>query len=155
MDEDAVRAAVGRWARRIGPCSVFDHDDARQEARLALLIAGERGHKTLAYNRIIDAMRALIPGFYQRSPLFKGGHLDPDESLVDDGLTPEQHLHAKQMLAVLDGLPEPARSDVYATLIEHKSLVEIGRQRNRTSMAIHKQLEVAHRAMLRAQQPAY
>lgn len=100
-------------------------------------------------------MRALIPGFYQRSPLFKGEHLEPDESLVDEGLTPEQHLHAKQMLAVLDALPEPARSDVHATLIGHHTVAEIATQRRRSIVAVYKQLAVAHRAMLRAQQPAY
>lgn len=109
MRDPRVEVAVSIWRRRVGQSSVFDDDDARQEAGIAIWRAGETGTSTLGYRRIIDAIRKLTPGWRQRKAMFVAQSDDDLESGKYEGVdpvTPERTLEARQLLALIDGMDE-------------------------------------------------
>lgn len=106
MSEPLVSATVNFWARRVGPRVVFDHDDARQEARIAVWQSEGRGAHV--YRRILDAMRKLIPGFkVGNQPIFEDEHPE-----AIDCMTPDLILQAKRRIERIETLPEPEKSIV-------------------------------------------
>lgn len=109
MRDPRVEVAVSIWRRRVGQSSVFDADDARQEAGIAIWRAGETGTSTLGYSRIIDAIRKLTPGWRQRNAMFVAQSDDDLESGKYEGVdpvTPERTLEARQLLALIDDMDE-------------------------------------------------
>ena len=68
--ERRARRAASNWARDSGywVFGKFDRDDAHQQARLALLSEPDLSIRAL-HNRIIDAVRVLVPGYRQRKIL--------------------------------------------------------------------------------------
>lgn len=69
MTEAVVQRAVSWWRHRHGSMAAFDGDDAAQEARIGLWQAST-DLQAVAYRRIVDAVRALHPGYQGRKPLF-------------------------------------------------------------------------------------
>lgn len=121
---NAVDSAVRHWRRRVGPCVVFDADDARQEAALACWQSG-KDMAVVGYRGILDAMRRLMPGFRQ--------HAQPVHEEIEDTRThddsPEAIVSAWQTLAAIErgevaqpepkpaqAAPEPEEDPAYAAL---------------------------------------
>jgi len=130
MRDARVEVAVSLWRRRVGQSSVFDADDARQEAHIAIWRAGETGTSTLGYSRILDAIRKLTPGWRQRRALFIAQSEDDLENGKHEGVdpvTPERLLEAKQTLARLGRLPEITQTCARMSMLGC-GLVEIGKE---------------------------
>ena len=68
--ERRARRAASNWSRdnAFWVFGKFDKDDAYQEARMALLSEPDLSIRGL-HHRIIDAVRALVPGYRQRKIL--------------------------------------------------------------------------------------
>lgn len=87
-------AAVALWARRVGPCAVFDRDDARQEAAIAAWHRPEDCAASI-YRDILDRLRTLIPGFRQGAQLFVD---TSDDDRRAYSVTPEAEASAIEMI---------------------------------------------------------
>jgi RNA polymerase sigma factor (sigma-70 family) len=124
MSDPRVEAAVGLWGRRIGPTAVFDRDDARQEATIALWLAGPAAASTAAYRRIIDAIRLLVPGFRARQQLV---FADAEHQEPAHDLTPEAIAMAREVCRRMSDLP-PRTREVVQLCVEGKSYAEIAAQ---------------------------
>lgn len=145
MSEALVGAAVNWWARRVGPRVVFDRDDARQEARIALWQAEKTGRGAHLYRRILDGMRKAIPGFRHREALVMVEEEHAPESWHED--TPDKALMAKQHLARIQRLPDAEREVVFAVMAGMTS-VEIAAQRNVTEVRVSQLLARACRRLV-------
>jgi hypothetical protein len=146
-DDARVRSAVRHWERRVGPCTVFDRDDARQEARIAIWKAGERGTSTAGYRQILDALRALVPGFRdQAQPQFVGLE-DYDEA---DDMTPERIAGARQMLRRMQELPDRIRITA-ERCFAGETCTEIAADMGVTTSEIYQRLKAAQLWLLAAQ----
>lgn len=108
---NAVDSAVRHWRRRIGPCVVFDADDARQEAALACWRSG-KDMATVGYRGIIDAMRRLMPGFRQHT---QPVHVEIEDTRTHED-TPEAIVSAQQIVRQIEALPDQQRVIVAAAL---------------------------------------
>ena len=107
--ERRARRAAANWARDKAHwvASKFDRDDAYQEARLALLTEPDLSIRGL-HNRILDAVRALVPGYRQRAILelpeaYALGRRRPDRS---DDAGPEDWAHAQESIKYIQADPE-------------------------------------------------
>ena len=108
---NAVDSAVSMWRRRVGPCSVFDADDARQEAAIACWQSG-KDMAVVGYRGILDAMRKLVPGFRQQDQIL----CSEVEDIRTHYDSPEAIVSARQIVDQIEGLPDQQRVIVAAAL---------------------------------------
>ena len=120
---NAVDSAVSQWKRRVGPCSVFDADDARQEAAIACWQSG-KDMAIVGYRGILTAMRRLVPGFRQRDQIMCA---EVEDTRTHDD-SPEAIMSAWQTIDAIErgvvvrdpepvqAAPEPEEDPAYAAL---------------------------------------
>lgn len=149
MSEEQVRSAVNWWAKRVGPRTVFDYDDARQEARIALWVAESRGQPVRGYRlykRILDGMRKAIPGFRTREALV---FVDDEEGPEPwHEYTPERLLAARQHLAYVELLPEPER-EIAKLVMAGSTVTELAQLYGVSASRISQRLQSACRQLVR------
>ena len=110
MHDPRVISAARYWATRPGNYTlscVFDEDDARQEAAIALLSHVDATWSIL-YRRVIDAARRTVPGYRQR--------LMPRMTPLDDDRVTDCQAERLTLLheraAIIDALPEDEKAVV-------------------------------------------
>ncbi len=142
--------AVGRWARRVGHTAVFDQDDARQEAAIGVWRAGPAASATVAYRRILDAVRALTPGWRGRSA---PEHVSLDDAPdVAEHITPEHIAAARETLRRLAFLPDEQRL-IADLCMQGLSGAEIARRIGKSEMWVSRQLAAVHAFIARQHAP--
>lgn len=153
-----VEVAVGLWARKFYATGVFDRDDARQEAGIAIWQAGEKASSTVGYRQIIDAIRSLTPGFRKHAPLFvrpfeqRDEDIDPpferaikrrDEDI--ELLTPEDIAAARQVRERMSQALPPDTRRAVDLCLSGMSYEEIGKAMGCSAGAINQRILTAHR----------
>ena len=111
--EHRARRAAANWSRDGGHwvISTFDRDDAYQQARLALLSEPDLSIRGL-HNRIIDAVRALVPGYRQRQILEWPEVYGNDGHRADrsDQAGPDDLVHMQESISYIKA--DPARREL-------------------------------------------
>jgi len=118
-------SAVKRFQRRIGPSAVFDLDDARQVGMIAAWENSD-GRQSVLYNSIVDAVRAVIPGFRQRQQFLAVG-LDaaPEEAHNE---TPEAICEARQRLAIMRSVAMCRGVDIVSATLDGENQRSIAKR---------------------------
>jgi len=86
--------------------TVFDRDDARQEAILALLTNPDASYLQ-CYSRVIDGVRKVVPGYRERNVVQTVSLDDCPELTVD--CQAERMTLLRERAAIIDALPESQR----------------------------------------------
>jgi hypothetical protein len=110
VDARAISAAR-YWASRPGNWAVFrvfDEEDARQSAALALVQKPDATWAML-YRRVLEAVARTVPGYRQRNILEWSG-TGRSEFEADDGPSPYHVTLQRERAALLDALPEEKRA---------------------------------------------
>ena len=119
---NGLSSSVNRFRYRIGATAVFDADDARQEASIAMWLAGD-DRAVVGYRAILDALRKLVPGFRQHDQII----CSEVEDMRTHEDSPEAILSAWQTVDAIErgevpkpepvqATPEPEEDPAYAAL---------------------------------------
>ena len=106
---NGLASSVNRFRFRIGATVAFDADDARQEASLAMWLAGD-DRAVVGYRAILDALRRLGPGFRTKDQPEMCDEL-PEQISAD---TPDGLLEAAQLAARIAALNDRHRAVIEA-----------------------------------------
>lgn len=109
---NGLASSVNRFRFRIGATVAFDADDARQEASIAMWLAGD-DRAVVGYRAILDALRRLQGGFRQRLMVATVPY-DADAHVQVSLDTPEAILEAVQAVEPLTKRPTVAKAATLA-----------------------------------------
>ena len=105
---NGLASSVNRFRYRIGATVAFDADDARQEASIAMWLAGD-DRAVVGYRAILDALRKLQGGFRQRLMVATVPY-DADTHVQVSLDTPDAILEAVQAVEPLTKRPTVAKA---------------------------------------------
>jgi DNA-directed RNA polymerase specialized sigma24 family protein len=137
-------SAVKRFQRRIGPSAVFDLDDARQVGMIAAWENSD-GRQSVLYNSIVDAVRAVIPGFRQRQQLQSVGLDAAPEAVHHD--TPEALHEARQRLAIMRRVSMCGSVDAVAAVLDGESQESIAARAGVSRAVVGRRIQAAVEAV--------